>query len=117
MITYELHSAMRKIGCILCLIGTFFLSSCSTTAIRSTEVEVFRDGAKPDRPFNEIGILTDDGGLGEQGEIEDRMIRKAKKRGADALIFDQVVKAAGELQGFKVVERYIYKGHMVTFRD
>jgi hypothetical protein len=57
--------------------------------------------------YTEVQLLTDSGALREQGEIEARMIRKAAKLGADALIFDTPVKEGGELQGFSCTRHFI----------
>ena len=66
--------------------------------------------------YTEVQLLTDSGALREQGEIEARMIRKAAKLGADALIFDTPVKEGGELQGFSWVQTYLYRARAVALK-
>ena len=78
-------------------------------------IELFRDGQKPNRLYKEIGLLTDDGALGEQGDIEAKFIKKAKKMGADALILSPLVKTGGELKGFGIVDTYLYKASAIVY--
>ncbi len=66
--------------------------------------------------YTEVQLLTDSGALREQGEIEARMIRKATKLGADALIFETPVKEGGELQGFSWVQTYLYQARAVALK-
>ena len=82
---------------------------------RADQVDVFRNGQKPTRTFREISLLTDDGGLGEEGKIEAKMIKKAKRLGANAIIFQPIVKSGGELKGFSWVETYLYKAAVVVY--
>lgn len=107
---------MRQLASLLLILGIFLGQACTTTNSRTQSVEIFRDGEKPTRAFKEIGILTDDGGLAEQGEIEQKMIKTAKKNGADALIFEKLTKSGGELKGFGIVDTYLYKARMVVYQ-
>lgn len=81
----------------------------------TTEINVLRDGQKPARPYKEISLLTDDGGLGEQGEIEAKFVKKAKRMGADAIILQPLIRSGGEVKGFSWVETYLYKASVVIF--
>jgi hypothetical protein len=78
-------------------------------------VEVFRDGQKPSKAFKEIGMLTDDGGLGEQGTIEGKFLRKAKRMGANAIIMYPLQKTGAELKGFSLVDTFLYKASVVVY--
>lgn len=78
-------------------------------------VEVFRDGQKPSKAFKEVGFLTDDGGLGEQGKIEGKFLRKAKRMGANAIIMYPLQKTGAELKGFSVVDTFLYKASVIVY--
>jgi hypothetical protein len=60
-------------------------------------------------------MLTDEGSLGEQGEIEEQFIKKAGSLQADALIIHPMVKIGGELKGFAIVETYLFKAASVVY--
>ena len=81
----------------------------------TTQVDIFRDGQKPTRAYKEIGLLTDDGGLVEQRGIEAKLIRKAKRMGANAIIFQPLTKSGGELKGFSVVDTYVYRALVIVY--
>ena len=78
-------------------------------------VEIYRDGEKPDRAFREISLFTDDGTLAEQGEIEQKMLKWARKAGADAIIFDKLIRTGEEIRGFGLATTYLYKGRAVVY--
>lgn len=96
-----------------------FSSGCTSPGYTQTptgkQIEIFRDGAKPSRDFREIGMLTDDGGLGEQGEIEGKFLKHARKAGADAKILHTATKTGGELKGFQIVETYLFKATLIVY--
>lgn len=79
-------------------------------------VEVFREGRSPDRPFSEVGLLSDSGAMREQGVIEAKMLKMAGKLGADAVVFDAPVQEGGELQGFSWVQTYLYRARAISFK-
>ena len=106
---------MKQFSAIGFLLAFFLLAGCATGA-GSKQVEIYRDGSKPAREYADIGILTDDGALAEQGEIEEQMVRKAQRRGADALIFEKLVSTGEELRGLGLSTTYLYKAHMVVYR-
>ena len=89
----------------------------STKRAPTTQVDVFREGQKPSSAYKEIALLTDEGGLIEQGDIEGKMIKKAKGMGANAIIFQPLVKSGGELKGFSWVENYVYKGSLLVYTE
>lgn len=49
-------------------------------------VDVFRDGAKPEKPVNEIGELAYEDFGGEEPRVMRKMIDRAKRLGANAII-------------------------------
>lgn len=87
----------------------------SVTRKPTKQIEVYRDGHKPIRAYREISLLTDDGGLGEQGGIEAKFIKKAKHMGADAIILQPLTKSGNELKGFSWIETYLYKASLVIY--
>ena len=106
---------MRQIAIALLSAVLLLVQGCATGSNRAQHIEIFREGEKPSRSFKEIGILTDDGGLAEQGEIEAQMVRKAKKTGADALLFEKMTQTGDELKGLGLQKTYLYKAHMVIY--
>ncbi len=102
---------------VLSLLLLWLLAGCASTPGSSqAHVQVFRDGQLPTQSYAEVQLLTDSGALREQGEIEAKMIRKAAKLGADALIFDTPVKEGGELQGFSWVQTYLYRARAIALK-
>jgi len=79
-------------------------------------LEVFRKGRSPDRPFSEVGLLSDSGALREQGAIEAKMLKTAGKLGAEAVIFDEPILEGGELQGFSWVQTYLFRAQAIAFK-
>jgi hypothetical protein len=55
----------------------------------TTQVDIFRDGTKPEKSCKEIGRLDDDGKESEQPEIEAKMIKRAKSMGGNAIVFEK----------------------------
>jgi hypothetical protein len=101
------------------------LAGCETTSSQTggpqaaSNVEVFRDGAKPSRDYKEIRVLTDDGRENEQKEIETKMIAKAAKLGGNAIIFDKPKQSGVEAQPFSFGRfdlTYLYKGAVVVYQ-
>jgi hypothetical protein len=106
---------LRRLG--LSLAALMLVAGCATSPRGpQPRVEVFREGRSPDRPFSEVGMLSDSGALREQGEIEAKMLKMAGKLGADAVIFDAPVREGGELQGFSWVQTYLYRGRAIVFK-
>lgn len=110
------HSPRRLLAAIPLLLLGLLLSGCATSPSPDPNpIDIFREGQTPSRPYQELRVLTDDGGLGEQGGIEERMIKQAKRLGADALIFAPLVQTGNELQGFGLVASYLYKASAVRY--
>lgn len=94
-------------------------SSTRTTATPVADVEIFRDGAVPPKPYKEIGKLTDDGKEGEQAEIEAKMIKQAKKMGASAILFDKPKPSGFEAAPFsfgKLDPTFQYKAIVAVYQ-
>lgn len=80
------------------------------------EVEVFQNGALPDRTFKELEAFTDDITRPEEPEITRKFVKKAQALGADALIVFPLEKSGVELapfRGFK--ETFAYRASAVRF--
>lgn len=77
----------------------------------------FRDGEKPSRPYRKLALLTDDGALGEQGEIEQKFVKEARKMGANALIYAPLMRTGEELVGFAMVHTYLFKAQAVVYSE
>src|SRR5262245_59779193 len=108
-----LRTSMRRkrphpVALIVCLLGISALSAgCETFARHERQpatdlkrIEVFRTNTKPPINIRELGAVTDEGTLKEQGEIEARFITKARRAGADALIYDPIEKVGEEVHLF-----------------
>jgi hypothetical protein len=110
-------TSSRSTRGVLFLLLLWMLAGCASTPSSSqARVQVFRDGQLPTQTYTEVQLLTDSGALREQGEIEAKMVKKAAKLGADALIFDTPVKEGGELQGFSWVQTYLYRARAVALK-
>src|SRR5438105_12435320 len=84
-----------------------FLVGCQQTSntygakhTPTSDIAIFRDGAKPDRKYHEIGMIADDGRKAEQPAIEGKMIRKAKRMGGNAILFLPLEASGQELRPF-----------------
>src|SRR5688500_9266841 len=104
----KLHPTL--LAAILLLISAF-ISGCETVALyrnnaapnSAKQVTILRDGAKPPHKFRDIGVLTDDGPLADQGGIEAKFVREARKAGADAIIVAPLVRTGEEFRPFAMV--------------
>lgn len=83
----------------------------------TTQLDIFRDGAKPTKAYKEIGMITDDGKLSEQLGIEAKFMKKAKAMGGNAVIFYPLVKTGTEMQPFFIgsADTYLYKATVVVY--
>jgi len=108
----------RKI--LFALIAAFLLSSCGPTIYylgeeygRTRVVQVFYDEQRIDVPYRVIGRLTNDQKKQyEPDQIKKQMIRKAKKVGADALVFSDLT--VDRLQHERE-DRVIVKAKLIKF--
>jgi hypothetical protein len=83
----------------------------------TTQLDIYRDGAKPTKSYKEITMLNDDGSLAEQAKIEQKFIKKAKGFGGNGLILPPLVRTGSELQGFGLVDTYAYKGVVIVYGE
>jgi hypothetical protein len=93
---------MRLICLLILTFCTFLETGCTSYSAYeklppTQKVEIFRDGAKPDRKYREIGMLGDDGRKSEQAGIEGKMIKRAKGMGGNAIIFAPLEQSGAEL--------------------
>ncbi|MBS3806267.1 MAG: hypothetical protein KGY60_02080 [Bacteroidales bacterium] len=108
----------RKI--LFALIAAFLLSSCSPTIYylgeeygRTRMVQVFYDEQHINEPYTVIGRLANDQKKQyEPEQIKKQMIRKAKKVGADALVFSDLT--VDRLQHERE-DRVIVKAKLIKF--
>jgi hypothetical protein len=78
-------------------------------------VEIFRTNTPPPANIHELGVLTEEGTLQKQGEIEAGFVRKARSSGADALLFDPIYKDGEEVSLFSMADKYLFKATMVAY--
>lgn len=83
----------------------------------TSKLDIFREGAKPDRKYREVGMLGDDGRKAEQPAIEGKMIKKAKAMGGNAIIFMPLEASGSELTPGMIglATTYAYKGIVVVY--
>ncbi len=115
----------HPVALIVCLLGISALfAGCETfahfdqrkPAVEAKRIEVFHTNTKPSGKVHDLGVVTDEGTLGEQGEIEAKFVRKARQAGADALIYEPVVKIGEEVKFFAMADTYLYKATMVSYQ-
>jgi len=109
----------RKI--MIVVIAAFLLTSCGPTIYylgeeygRTRMVQVFYDEQRIGEPYTVIGRMTNDQKKEyEPDQIKRQMIRKAKKMGADALVFSDlsVDRLQHERDGRVVVKAKLIKFH------
>lgn len=98
------------------LAAGLLLGGCATPpAAAGKQVELYRDGQIPAKSHQEIRVLTDEGSLREQGEIEEKFIQQARRLQADALLLHPIVRTGIEQQGFAIVEVYLYKATAIVY--
>lgn len=116
---------MKYFLLILSVVAVTVFSGCKSTSaniqskdpVARVPFDVYRDGAKPTRPYKEVGKLADDGKEVEQPEIEAKMIKQAKRMGGQAIIFE-TPKQSGLEPGFfswGLKFTYLYKGTVISY--
>jgi hypothetical protein len=120
MKTYQLLSSVALSSSLLLFCGCASTGESSRAAAApTTDVEAFHDGAVPSKPYKEIGKLTDDGKEAEQQEIEAKMIKRAKKMGANAILFEKPKASGVEAAPFsfgKFENTFLYKATVVVYQ-
>ena len=110
---------LKTIG--LLFIWILLMTSCGPTIHylgeeyqRTRSVEVYYDENRIDEPYTVIGRMTNDQDKDyEPDQIRERMIREAKKVGADALVFTDLEVARFNRQKN---ERLVVKAKLLKFR-
>jgi hypothetical protein len=101
---------------LVCSVGCETGKSRSPGRTPTTEIDVYRDGQKPQKNYKELKLLTDDGRVEEQQGIEGRMIKKAKAMGGNAIIFHPLIESGGEGQPFGGWKKtYFFKASVVVY--
>jgi hypothetical protein len=80
-------------------------------------IELFKDGKEPARPYSVIRTLTDDARLEEEPAIESDMIKKARKLGGDALIFDPMTETGYDIAPFMwgAKKSFLYRAKVIKY--
>jgi hypothetical protein len=113
---------------IVCLLGisalfagceafAHFEHRAPATAADLKRIEVFRTNTKPSGKVREIGMVAEEGTLAQQNEIEARFIRKARKAGADALIFEPTMRVGQEVKFFATADTYSFRATLVSYEN
>lgn len=82
------------------------------------EIELFRNGDQPFRPFKEVEVMTDDGRLTEESAITEKFVKRARKKGAYALLIDKPIESGTErapFQGFKIT--YLFRARAISYTE
>jgi hypothetical protein len=76
------------LGFLLCLASGCVSMSTDDSVRRAptTQIDCFRDGLSPSRPYKEIGTLERKGDLDDQASIEKQFVTKAKAVGGNGLL-------------------------------
>ena len=82
----------------------------------TTNVEVFHESQKPNRPYKEIGELSQEYFTGEDGVVMQNLVGQARKHGADAIIMLPGRDAAYKFDPFgRSGNRYVWHAAMVVW--
>lgn len=114
----------HPVALIVCLLGISALfAGCETfarherrPATNEKRIEVFRTNTKPPSNVQELGSVVEEGTLKEQALIEARFVVKARRAGADALIYDPIEKVGEEVRLFSAEDKYSFKATMVAYQ-
>lgn len=104
----------------LALLFGFLGMGCETFEPTASQaalaVKVFRDPQKPPQAFEELQLLTDEGRLSEQGDIEMQFRNKAARLGGDAIIVLEPKKIGQEFTGTGLADSYLYTARAVRYK-
>jgi len=82
----------------------------------TTSIEVFQGGMKPDKQFKEIGMIAFEDFGGEETAVLQKMIERAKKLGANALILQPRQDTGYSFNLFsRSGNKYMYKALAVVY--
>jgi hypothetical protein len=80
-------------------------------------VEVFHTNSKPPGKVRDLAVVTEEGKIEDEAEIEARFVKKARFAGADALIFDPITKVGEAVSLFSApADLYLYKATIVAYK-
>ncbi|MBI2926385.1 MAG: hypothetical protein HYY24_11880 [Verrucomicrobia bacterium] len=107
----------------LVALAVLLLAGCETLESKGNsggkQVEVFRDGKEPSRPYTVLESIADDGREEEEPTIEAKMIKKAQRLGADAILFEPKKESGYEATPIwwgGVKKTYLYKAKAVKYQ-
>src|SRR5580765_2441953 len=86
----------------------------SSGAKRIRNVDVYRD-CTPPIAFKELGFLTNDGRVFEQGEIEETFLERAREMGGDAVLLFPPVKSVEAPEGWRLYDTFLYEAVVVAY--
>ncbi len=109
------------------LLGCILMASCVTSPndtvfdnkkrAPTTAVEIIRDGQKPEKPYTEIGELSQEYFVGEDAVVMKGFVETAKKRGADAIVMLPGRDAAYKFDPFgRSGNRYVWHATTIVWK-
>lgn len=109
---------------LTCLALGFLLLGCASNgtgasqAATGKQIEIFKDGRLPSKPYSVIGSVTDDARLEEEPAIEAKMKKQAIKMGGDALIFEPKTETGFDVHpwGWGAKKSYLYKANVIKYQ-
>ena len=79
-------------------------------------VKLYREPQNPPQAFEEVQLVTDEGRLSEQGDIEMRFRNKAARMGGDAIIMAEPKKIGQEFTGTGLADSYLYTARVIRYK-
>jgi hypothetical protein len=111
-------NSITRATCAIAFTIALFLAGCASGGYAESpsekHIEIFRDRDRPTTEFKEIGLIADNGTLGEQAFIEAKFLRKARKAGADAIIVQRVTEP-GRLNRSRPDDSYLFTATLVVY--
>ena len=113
---------MKSVLVILLLVPLLYCG-CGTTQVRydsvkrkpTNRLDVFQRTQAPVRAYKVIGLLADDGRMEERSYLEGKFARKAKKMGADGLVFAPFEQTSKAPEGWELYDTYAYKAYVIIY--
>jgi len=101
-------------GCVTAPNNTVF---DTTKRAPTTAVDIFREGRKPQKPYTEIGELSQEYFVGEDAVVMKGFVEAAKRRGADGIIMLPGRDGAYKLDLFgRSGNRYVWHAIMIAWK-
>ena len=89
----------------------------STKRAPTATIQVFREGQRSEKPYNEIGELSQEYFIGEDAVVMKGFVETAKKRGADGIIMLPGRDAAYKFDPFgRSGNRYVWHALMIVWK-